>query len=557
VRGGRGVVRRVAYVVVLGVTAALVSLPAFGAEAPQRTSTPLLNHLSESVALHYFMAHPDQAPDTYRQAFRSRSAAASRTPAARPRPIDHRFNLDTSGLPQNEESVAVCPNNRNIVLEGANDFRALLDFNFDTTGWYLSSNGGKSVAKEGLVPPSTLGSGTPTPSGGDPVMVADAGCNLYAGSIDYNALDPMGGSPNGVVVYRTTPGTLLSPQCGDAVNRDGSRNMSDPDCWPTAVPVAQTVGGDGGHFFDKDWVAVGDTGDGEHVWVTYTDFTLSSTQLGFTNAQVYAVRCEADLSGCTAPILVSQNDNDVGFSYVTVGPDGRTYVTWAGVQGEYTQQPETFTIKMRIAPAGSTTFGPETTAATLDQAIGFGTLLHADDFRITTGPKNDVAMVNGHAREFIVYETCGTRVAGSICDYPRVVLAYSDNDGASWGFKRVSAGGDNYFPTLSVDRQGGKLAVSWYTNRFDPWGHRQDVQLAVLNPATLKVLKLQRVTSRSNEPDADSVTGGGFIGDYFQVEALGGQAYIGYNANYARMRLLGLGPVLHQQDNFLAVEPLR
>src|SRR5207248_2848680 len=128
-----------------------------------------------------------------------------RAKARHPKPIDRRFNRDTTGLPQNEESVAVCPSNRNIVLEGANDFRALLDFNFDTTGWYLSTNGGASISKEGLLPPASLGPGTPTPSGGDPVVVADAGCNLYAGSIDYNAIDPMGGSPNGVVVYRTTP----------------------------------------------------------------------------------------------------------------------------------------------------------------------------------------------------------------------------------------------------------------------------------------------------------------------------------------------------------------
>jgi len=40
--------------------------------------------------------------------------------------------------------------------------------------------------------------------------------------------------------------------------------------------------------------------DGEHVWVTYSDFTENSTQLGFTNDQVYAVRCNADLTGCTA-----------------------------------------------------------------------------------------------------------------------------------------------------------------------------------------------------------------------------------------------------------------
>src|SRR5206468_7342340 len=118
---------------------------------------------------------------------------------------------------------------------------------------------------------------------------------------------------------------------------------------------------------------------------------------------------------------------------------------------------------------------------------------------------------------------------GTICEKPRIVLAWSDNLGASWKSKTLSVGGDNYFPTVAVDHVKGELAVAWYTSRFDAFGHRQDVELVTLNPGSLKVLKRQRVTGVSNEPDADPMLGGSFVGDYFQVVARGGLAYVAYN----------------------------
>jgi hypothetical protein len=37
------------------------------------------------------------------------------------------------------------------VIEGANDYRALLDPQGNFSGYYFSTNGGSSVAKEGLL----------------------------------------------------------------------------------------------------------------------------------------------------------------------------------------------------------------------------------------------------------------------------------------------------------------------------------------------------------------------------------------------------------------------
>jgi hypothetical protein len=77
------------------------------------------------------------------------------------------------------------------------------------------------------------------------------------------------------------------------------------------------------------------------------------------------------------------------------------------------------------------------------------------------------------------------------------------------------------------------------------------VELVTLNPRTLGVSQRQRFTSLSNEPEADPVLGGFFIGDYIEVFALRNRALVHYNANYRQIRVLGEGLPVPQQDNYL------
>jgi hypothetical protein len=60
------------------------------------------------------------------------------------------------------------------------------------------------------------------------------------------------------------------------------------------------------------------------------------------------------------------------------------------------------------------------------------------------------------------------------------------------------------------------------------------------------------LTSPSNEPEADPLLGGRFIGDYIEVDAVKGRAYVHYNANYVKTPLLFEGRPVAQQDNFIA-----
>jgi hypothetical protein len=516
-------------------------------ESP-RLSDAALAHLSQGPLIRYLQAHPDQAPEQVGKKLQMlqratpQSAARSATQDALPPPngVGVRFNRDNFGLPQNEESITACRSNPDVVLGGTNDYRALIDERGNLTGWHFSSNGGDSVRNEGLLPPVRIGDRS-APSGGDPVVVADEDCNLYAGSLNYDPGDPFN-NPNGIGVYRTTPERLASCTGGN-----------DPACWPTRRAVAVNRPG---HFLDKEWIYVGRSGSaGRVVWIVYTDFVNDETApLGFTSASIKAVRCSADLRECAPPIRISGDDRDVQFGDVTIGPDGRTYITWSEIQGELQGRPQTFVHKLRVAQPGSTAFGPTRTVAVESRAIPFGGFLNANDFRVATMQKNEVRMVNGKPRVYVIWDACRARVlGGSVCEDPVIKLKVSDDLGASWsGTRVVSKGGPNYFPTISSDRHGPNVAIAYFTNRFDPrFDNRQDVELVTLDPRTLGVSQRQRLTSLSNEPEADPVLGGFFIGDYIEVFALNNRALVHYNANYRQIRVLGEGLPVPQQDNYL------
>jgi hypothetical protein len=534
-----------------GVAIAVSAWPAAGEEEPgTRLGQRQLAHLSGSVAIREAAAHPDTAPaglqsaaervNRLRALSRTRRRGASARPGSGQRDL---FNSDNTGLPQNEEAVNACRANTRIVLGGTNDYRGLIDPVGNSTGWHLSVNGGRSLANEGLLPPVTIGADE-RPSGGDPVVaVDDRSCDLYMVDLNYDPDDAFGNT-NGVGVYKSDARTLA-----------GCPGGPDPSCWPQRRAAAQ---GAPPHFLDKPWADVGRSGPaGRVVWVTYSDFlTTGPGETDFT-ASIKAVRCDAQLAACTAPIDISGDDPDVQFSDVTVGPDGRTYVTWSEIRGELEGTPQTFIHKIRVAEPGSLAFGPERVVATEPLAIPFGGLLHANDFRVATVQKSEIAMTRGGPRVFVVWDACTERPLDTICVEPVVKLTYSDDFGRSWSApKVVSVGGDNYFPTLSPD-QDGSLALAWFTNRFDPQFHnRQDVELLQVDVASVRSQGRQRLTRPSNESEADPLLGGAFIGDYIEVFAHEGRAWTHYNANYRSVPLLGEGTPLPQQDNYLDVRGL-
>jgi hypothetical protein len=167
-----------------------------------------------------------------------------------------------------------------------------------------------------------------------------------------------------------------------------------------------------------------------------------------------------------------------------------------------------------------------------------------------------VKIVNGTPRVFVTWDECTYRLFDTVCETPSVKLSYSDNAGATWsGPKVLSGGGVNYFPTIGNDPTDGKFVVAWFTNRFDViYQNAQDVEMVTMSATTVKVLKRQKVTTdpiTPNESEADPILGGFFIGDYIEVDAKNGTAYVAYNMNIRKVVVFGDGVAVHQQDNYL------
>jgi hypothetical protein len=540
----------IARIAVLVTLVSLVAFPAGGAPGGNQGLSPrLLSRLSSGFVTKYWIAHPEQAPPAIRSRLETAVRQAARAQAASgSAAASGLFNFDDFGLPQNEESVDVCHSNPKYVIGGTNDYRYVLDPEGNSTGWHLSTNGGASLKAEGLLPSIDLG-GIPVPSGGDPVFrFDDTDCGVYGGDLNYTFGDAFPDNfPNGIGLYRSDVSTLKSCPSGG----------SDPSCWPTSIFAATAA--DNHHFLDKEWFDVGTSGGEDVVWVTWSDFlTPDLNNPDAFTASIWAARCDAALTTCTDPIDISGSDEDIQFSYVTIGPDGRVYVTWAEIQGELEGEPETFIVKLRVAEPGETTFGPTQIVETLTKPIGFDNTLYGHTFRVATVPKNAVKMVAGEPRVYVTWEECASRPLG-YCQNPSVWVAWSDDQGASWDKKVVSAGGDNYFPTIAAD-SGKNIAVAYFTSRYDgAFQLAQDVELVTLNPSTLAVKNRQRLTSPSNNPNADwFFSGGVFIGDYFEVAAYGGTAYVHTNLNYRAVQYLGgpPGKAESQQDNYLFVREL-
>ena len=514
------------------------ALSAASAPAGSGLSSLALRYLSTGAVEKYYMLHPTAAPEQLQARLASLRQAQPVARQAQPSG-GGLFNADSVGLPQHEESITACSHDPSQVLGGANDYRAFLDPELNLTGWYYSSTGGASLTKEGLLPSIDGAS-----SSGDPVesAVNAPACTFYAGDLNFGENGP------GIGVYKTTPAILNSPACRDTVT------LSDPDCWPTRRLV---VTGTDDRFADKPWIYAGYSGGTLYVWVTWSDFDFSNPNGLFTSA-IMASRCDADLTSCTTPQPIGSSDQDVlQFSDVTIGPDGRTYVTWTDIKGgQSLGQRQMFTHKLRIAPAGSIVFGPTRVVATEKNPLQFGGNLQADDFRAATYPKNEVATIGAHGqRIFVIWDACIFLLFSYVCEDPVIKLSYSDDDGASWTEPQViSGGGVNYFPTISVDRTSDNVVAAWYTNRYDAFQNAQDVDLRSFPAAEPFGGSITRVTSPSKEPEADPWIGGYFIGDYFEVFANAGKTLVHFNANYRQVRVLG-GPSLptNQQDNFLTV----
>lgn len=550
---------------------------------------PLQDHIagvSQSAYLSYYLQHPEQATAELRPAVAALlnadsgfaqddggSSALSEDAVI----ANGRFNKEDGGptrsMPQNEESVTFCANNTNEVLMGTNDYRGIFAGG-NMTGWHFSTNGGASVLNEGLMESVNTGS-TDVPSRGDPVvrsLPASSGCNYYAAGIAVNA----NGSnlPSAIAVYSSNSAALTT--CS-------------PSCWPQKLAVASS----NTDFLDKEWMDVGSDGAGGNVlWVAWTRFQNYGGAGG--HSPIEASRCIIQggsglVSSCTAPLAVSPTTADGQYPYVTMAPDGRVYITWIEVSTG--PSGDIFTIFMRSAAPGSVALSDAVIVYQEQHALGFNTTLSQNDFRITTIPVATVLDLGSTNRLYITWAFCQQAVRVSVVDTCRdadIKVSQADDGQPFTAPTVIAQPGSQYFPSIDADNAQQRILLAFYSNQADPWNHRQQIMIAN-GPPDLSSLAVTAINPKFqhgdldcdhfvgiidmirglldiggvtplppgcpvdlNEPDADPFLGGLFIGDYIEVTAENGLAYIGYTANFTKLNFLGTGPALYQQDNYLA-----
>ncbi len=368
------------------------------------------------------------------------------------------------------------------------------------------------------------------------------------------------GDPNGVGIAR-------SPAAGSAtgVFSAACTGGSNPNCWPVRRVVKEDpCTSSSGFFHDKPYIAVDRSSSvaGNSVYLVWTQSGCASSDF---SSRIQIAKCTNSLVTCTAPFtlestLGTANPFDfVQLSHIAVGPTGKVYVTWNKHSGT-TFANEVSNIRLRvIAPTSSTssvgTVGLLRTVHTETSPIPFGLAPHPAFYRTATYPH--VAVRGGRA--IIVWDkrTRPEIVSGLWYFASDIVGKFTDDDGATFSALQTvsSAFGHQYQPSVCVDNATGTVVVAYYSHQNDPtFSHKQDVYVATSATGAAPYAPL-RVTSLSNDTEADPLLSDVFIGDYIEVACRGGIGYVHYTANYRALPFPFSGGsatlFVRQQDNFV------
>jgi hypothetical protein len=516
-------------------------------------------HLSSSVLTRYWLRHPETAPDELKPAITQLNASqgAEGAPPQAPTPtksesgpqgagplapsvaFNYRFNNETRGYPQNEESLTKCGTG---VLGGTNDYHGFYTGDHDGTSWNYSNNSGASLLKMDYLRGITYNS-IYLPSGGDPTAASfnpGSGCVFYAGSV---AFGPGYADPSALLLYRATATTLAGSCTGDA-------------CW--TQKLVRVVPNQSVEFLDKAWIAASPTS----VIIVYTDF-------GSSSVSIKAQLCTATLSSCGAAYTVdgiAYPSNDYLQSPYVAYANGKFYVVWVYWQSLGSTSPYYYArIRGRVLTPTSTTSLTVGTARAIQTETR--PVLQGDEILIDMWPRvatqAKTAVTSTGSRWFVVWDRCYAMPSTPYgeCSDADVRLTYSNDGGVTWSTPTdiASTDGHEFFPSISVN--GTAYAViGYYTTDYgrlqDGFNSRYDVQLAYSTNASSSppAWSYKRITSVPSNPYSDWwELSWGFVGDYIGVFTDPGAVYVHYNAEYTKLFPGSPDNIqVHQQDNYLA-----
>ncbi len=400
-------------------------------------------------------------------------------------------NQDQNAAPQNETSIAVDPNNPQIVVGSANDYvartwactisgtpcSALAD---GYSGAYLSVNGGQSWVSDSsdpqhlgtLIPGVEHLTGGPYGGGGDPAVAFDSRGHVYYAGLGFNRNDPASG-------VEVSKGTIAG----------GTLTWSQPS-WVTQTNNPAV-------FNDKEWIAADHYASSafrDRVYVSFTRF-IFTPKGNYVQSPIFTSYSSDGGQTFSSPQSISNNVLYGQGSRPVVAPDGSVYIFWDGS----TRLASTDSIYMVKSTDGGVTWSNPSAVAPL-QDIG---IIKDTNFRVNSypavaaGPDGSLyatwtSSTKNTATTFDSSSFCAYAAAEPAGCHAQAVYSKSSDGGATWSAPaavpgttatRVPVGysdssgiptpapapADSVYPAVSVSSNGNVYFSSYLANVVSPW----------------------------------------------------------------------------------------
>lgn len=343
---------------------------------------------------------------------------------------------NSQGQPtQNESSISVNPNNPNIIISSAVDYRD------NSSSWiYISQDGGKTWINK------NLGKANGWRSSNDPSVMFDKDGTGY---LVLGAFPADGSGENGVYILKST---------------DGGIN------WGSHIPVIEhKLPNDPLTYFeDKYYIEVDNSDDSPyrgHIYIPWKRVTAadSATQIVLAKSTdkgetwLEPVNISDRVSGSSEDTTFGQS-----FPLVSTGPEGNVYAVWNhGLK---------HSVGFNKSTDGGITWG---TPSTIHKYNIFGTTkLLSQGWRHTLKGKvraeaypvikTDYSNGPNRGHVYVVW------AADSI---PNIYFSKSTDKGESWSSPKIihsETKGDQFWTWMGVDPTNGDLAVMYLDSRNDP-----------------------------------------------------------------------------------------
>jgi hypothetical protein len=396
-------------------------------------------------------------------------------------------NASTGGRPVQGAPIATNPMNKKQLITAGNDYNCSRIL----SGYYVTSDGGKSWIRSCGTVPSGRGNG-------NPVVAFDLNNTVYRGGSA-----TLSDGTSAVVIDHSTDGGAT---------------------WSTPVNSVLTLYSGGGS--DTAWLEV----DTNPVSPRKNSLYVSATQFDpYSNSDISVSHStDGGLTWTTVPIgqfVVFPNVNQ--FSDLATGPDGTVYVSWLRCKGNLSVhgcgglQAQ---LLMAKSTDGGSTWSGATTIATVTLAPNTCGTSFYGCIPNTKEPLTNIPAIavdsSSRSSSGVLYAVA-YNYTGSFC---QVIVTKSKNGGRTWSMPVAvvppTDTHDQFFPWLTVSPKKGLVGVSWMDRRNDPSNHDYEEFAGISSDGGKSFVNIQLTTSPSN-PDNDGFGGtsiGGLTGNAWDTK---------------------------------------